>query len=124
MRTILVVDDEHDILLVVDLLLSEANFNVVKASNGKEALARLAEIRPELVLMDVMMPVMGGLDTLKVIKADPEYKTIPVILMSALPPRISQQEYKWDGFLQKPFEIHELMSTIERVTGGKKSDEK
>lgn len=117
MRTILAVDDEHDILLVIDLLLSEANFTVVKASNGKEALARLAETRPEVVLMDIMMPVMSGLDTLKIIKADPDYQKIPVVLMSALSPRVSREEYPWDAFLRKPFEIDELLGTIERLTG-------
>ncbi len=116
MKTILAVDDEHDILLVVDLVLSEANYHVVKASNGKEALARLAESKPVVVLMDIMMPVMSGLDTLKAIKADPEYRKIPVVLMSALAPKVSREEYPWDAFLRKPFEIDELMATIERLT--------
>jgi CheY-like chemotaxis protein len=115
MKTILVVDDEHDILLTVELVLMTEGYRVIKASNGSEALARLAEMRPDLILMDVMMPVLSGLDALKKIRLDKEYKTIPVVLMSAIQPRVAQKEYNWNGFLRKPFEIDPLLDVIERL---------
>ena len=115
MTTILVVDDEHDILLAVDLVLSEAGYKVITAPNGKEALARMAEVRPALVLMDIMMPVLGGLDTLKAMTADPEYGTIPVVMMSAIIPRVSRNEYPWADFLKKPFELDSLYEVVERI---------
>ena len=117
MRSILVVDDEHDILLALELILSEEGFQVIKAHNGREALARLAEVRPAMVLLDSMMPVMSGLETIKAMKADPEYSRIPIVLMSAVAPRVSRDEYPWDVFLRKPFEIEGLMSVIHAVIG-------
>lgn len=112
MKTVLVVDDEHDILLALEMLLEEEGYEVVTALNGKQALERLAERRPDVVLMDVMMPIMSGPETILRMKADPEYATIPIVLMSGVKPAFGRDEYPWDFFIRKPFEIEKVLETI------------
>jgi CheY-like chemotaxis protein len=122
MNSILVVDDEHDIVFAVGLVLEEFGYRMISAANGKDALARMAEAKPALVLMDIMMPVLGGLETLKLIKSDPEYSDVPVVMMSAMIPRVSREDYPWDDFLRKPFELDGLQEVIDRLAikkGGK-----
>ncbi|RZA02008.1 MAG: response regulator, partial [Proteobacteria bacterium] len=114
MKTILVVEDEQDILLTIELILEPEGYEVVTAANGREALARLAERLPALVVMDVMMPVQNGLDTLKIMRADADYAEVPVLLMSAARVQVSKEEYRWSEFLRKPFEIDELIDAVHR----------
>lgn len=111
-KTVIVVDDEQDVLLAIELALVEDGFRVVLGGNGREALARLAEVRDPIVLMDVMMPVLGGLEALRLIKADPDYRAIPVVMMSAVVPKVAPGEFPWDAFLRKPFEIDELLKVV------------
>ena len=117
MKTILVVEDEQDILLTIGLILEPEGYEVVSAVNGREALARLAEKTPALVIMDVMMPVQNGLDTLRIMRADPEYAQVPVLLMSAAKVQAEQKDYGWSDFLRKPFEIDELLEAVARLAG-------
>jgi two-component system phosphate regulon response regulator PhoB len=117
MKSILVVEDEHDILLTIELILDPEGYHVVKAANGVEALARLAETKPALVIMDVMMPVQNGLDTLLIMRADPDYKNVPVLLMSAAKVQVDQKKFGWTDFLRKPFEIDQLLESVARLAG-------
>ena len=112
MKSILVVDDEYDIAVALELLLAGEGYRVTIAPNGKEALDRIAEARPDLVFMDVMMPVLTGLEAVKIIKADPHLSTIPVVLMSAVVPRASQDDYKWDLFLRKPLDVDRILDAV------------
>ena len=115
MRLILVVDDEFDILLALEMLLQEEGFEVVTASNGKQALERLAERLPDVVLMDVMMPVLYGPETILKMKADVEYALIPIVLMSGVNPAFSQDDYPYSAFIRKPFLISNVLESIEAV---------
>src|SRR5579885_1072524 len=83
MKTILVVEDEFAIADMLSSLLEDEGYRVILASNGQEGLARLAETRPNTVLCDVMMPIMDGRQLRKTMKADPSFKDVPIVLMSA-----------------------------------------
>jgi CheY-like chemotaxis protein len=120
MKSILIVDDEHAILLALEMVLTDEGYSVRTALNGKQALERLAEQRPDVVLLDVMMPVLSGPETIKHMKSDPEYAQIPIVLMSAVFPQFTQEEFPWDAFLRKPFEITRILAVIESVIAGKK----
>jgi len=115
MKTILVVEDEQVIAEILSVVLQEEGYRVVMAGNGKEGLARLAETHPDLVLCDVMMPVVDGRDMVRAMSADPDYRSIPVVMMSAahLPPRAA--DYSYAAFIRKPFDLDYLVSTIEHV---------
>lgn len=115
MKTILIVDDEYDIVLALEMLFSDEGYKVATASNGKEALVRMAEVSPDLILLDVMMPVLTGLEVLKVMRAKPDFGNTPVILMSAVPVHAKQQDYGWNEFITKPLNVDMVLSLVERL---------
>src|SRR5712675_3369571 len=79
-KTILIVDDEFGILEVLEFILRDAGFKVVSAVNGQEALARLEETRPDLAIVDFMMPILDGNGVIKAIRSDKRLRDIPIIL--------------------------------------------
>jgi CheY-like chemotaxis protein len=117
MKSVLVVEDELAIAELVEIALSYHGFAVEVAHDGNDALHRLAHHKPDLVLSDVMMPLVGGVELARRIHASPELAAVPVILMSAAhePPRVAGDSYR--GFLRKPFDVETLVDAIERVIG-------
>jgi len=108
MDTVLLCDDELMNRKVASKILKKEGFNVVEATNGQEAIKILKELRVELILMDLMMPVMDGYEATKIIKEDEELKSIPLIIISAL----SDKEAITKGlslganeYLTKPFDL-------------------
>jgi len=118
-KTILVVDDELDIVDVLSDLLTAEGYRVVTATNGREGLARLAdaEARPDLVLLDRMMPVVDGAEMRRAMRADPLLAAIPVVMMSAAEGRRLSQELGCAAFLKKPFDLGSLLDTVARLAG-------
>ena len=115
---ILVVDDEPHIVRLIQVNLEKQGYAVVTASNGKEALATVAEERPDLVVLDVMMPEMDGMETLKRLKENPVTHEIPVILLTAK----AQDSDVFEGwksgadlYLTKPFNPGELLLFVQRI---------
>jgi CheY-like chemotaxis protein len=85
---VLVVDDDQDIRALVRMILESKGMVVAEAATGEEALEELGKTRPDLVLLDVMMPGMSGWDVLKRIKGDEKLRSIPVVMLSALEPSV------------------------------------
>lgn len=118
MRTVLVVDDEWAVADVLDALLGDEGFRVVTAGNGAQALQRVDEIRPDLMIVDFMMPVLDGAGLLKALAENPATAGIPVILMSSLPETtVAERCTGYRTFLRKPFRVAEVLAAIEAVTG-------
>ena len=123
MKTILLVDDEFGIVETLKELLEGEGFRVVCASNGKDALARVASDRPDLAVVDVMMPVMNGIEMLRALRASREYGSVPVLLMSAVPKSVATKGTEtipsdgW-GFIRKPFDFDDLLDAITQLIGG------
>lgn len=82
-RKILVVDDEQDLLDLMEIILGAEGYHVVKAVNGKDALDKVDRERPDLVLLDVMMPIMDGWQVLKTLKQSETFKHIPIVMVTA-----------------------------------------
>jgi len=82
-KKILVVDDERHIVRLVEVNLTRAGYDVISAYDGVEALEKVAEDIPDMIVLDVMMPRMDGFEVLKNLQADPKYKDIPVIMLTA-----------------------------------------
>ncbi|PIQ90026.1 MAG: hypothetical protein COV72_00035 [Candidatus Omnitrophica bacterium CG11_big_fil_rev_8_21_14_0_20_42_13] len=111
---ILVIDDEALIVKMVENRLKASGYQVITASNGQEGLDKLQKEKPDLIILDVLMPVMGGFDFYKAIKKDPKNKNIPIIVLTA---RSAMKDVflglDIDDFISKPFEPAELLSKVE-----------
>jgi DNA-binding response OmpR family regulator len=121
MRTkVLVVDDEWDTVRTVQVTLENHGFEVITAWNGVEALQRVAKDQPDLVLMDVAMPILGGLEAVKSMKSDITMATIPVVLLTAMDTK-ADLERGWESgtdlYLTKPINMQELVDYIEAILG-------
>ncbi|MCA9399599.1 MAG: response regulator, partial [Candidatus Omnitrophica bacterium] len=82
-KTILVVDDEPDIMETLGLRLQRAGYHMISASGGEEALRKVAALHPDLIVLDLMMPSPDGMKVCQIIKSNPDFRNIPVILLSA-----------------------------------------
>ncbi len=82
-QTILVVDDEKDLLDLIEYNLKKEGFDVLKAENGEEGIKIAKEHNPDLVLMDIMMPKMDGMEAVEKMRADDALKSIPIIFLTA-----------------------------------------
>lgn len=112
--TILLVDDNEDILEFLADELSE-KYNLLTASNGEEALSLLSEEVVNLVVSDVMMPVMDGFEFCRIIKSNMEYSHVPVILLTAkntLQSKIAGLELGADAYIEKPFQMEYLLAQV------------
>lgn len=113
MTTILVVDDEYDLLSAVCGVLKDEGYDVLEASDGKQALEVLAHQRPDLALVDVMMPFVSGVELVESVKEMPTLDGMPIVLMSAVDdPQVKRGVA---GFLKKPFQIKKLLATVTQI---------
>jgi DNA-binding response OmpR family regulator len=115
-QSVLVVDDEANILLSLEFLMKKAGYDVRLARDGEEALAEIGKARPDLVLLDVMMPKRNGFDVCEAIRANPEWRAVRVILLTAKGRDIEREKglaLGADDYITKPFSTREV---VERVT--------
>ena len=117
MKTILVVEDEFAIADMLHAVLEDEGYRVVLAGNGREGLARLADTRADLVICDVMMPVLDGREMLRLMKNDESMKTIPIIMMSAAESFSLNGDGRLVPFLNKPFTLDDLLEIVEAAIG-------
>ena len=112
---ILIVDDDPVNLEFFQLMLSKLGFIVEKAGDGLDALDKLKEFHPDLILLDNIMPKMSGWEITKKLKADPKFKNIPIIMFSALDDvkdKIAGFELGIDDYITKPFNFSEVLARI------------
>ena len=110
---VLVVDDDPGIRVTIQFMLEDAGYAVITANNGLEALERILEREPSLVLLDLQMPLMTGQETLVRLRQMP--CQTPVVFMTAgLRAQIEAAAYGADGHLAKPFEFEELLHVVRR----------
>ena len=117
-KKILVVDDEDDILHFLELVLREKGYDVVTAGGGHEALTQAQIERPDLVLLDIMMPQMDGWEVLKLLRVDDDTRRIPVAMLSARTEAKDRVQGLQEGaidYICKPFSLTELLGKIEAI---------
>lgn len=115
MKTILIVDDEFSVAETLQEFLGWAGYATVTAANGKAGLELVRSRRPDLVLLDYMLPIMDGLQVLYAIRADPATRDLPVIIMTAAPAGIVGIEPIWQAMLVKPFDAPRLLRLIKEL---------
>ena len=117
---VLCADDDEDILSLVTLRLERAGFDVAKAADGDAAIDALRELRPAVVVLDVMMPKRTGLEVLAELRADASLADVKVILLSA---RVQESDVERgidagaDAYLAKPFKAQDLVAKVEELLG-------
>ncbi|MCB0600634.1 MAG: response regulator, partial [Saprospiraceae bacterium] len=123
-NTVLIVDDDPSIRGLLVQELGEAGYQVREAENGKEALEKIRQQKPDLVLLDVMMPEMNGFDVAAILKNDPVTMNIPIIILSIVQDKERGMRIGVDKYLTKPFEteqlIHEVNALLEQGHSRKK----
>jgi two-component system phosphate regulon response regulator PhoB len=116
--TILVVDDETDVLELISYNLEQAGFAVVTAQDGAEGLAKAKQLLPSLILLDVMLPEVNGLDVCKSLRKEPSTAGIPIIMLTAKAAEIDRVlglELGADDYVTKPFSPRELVLRIKKL---------
>ncbi len=112
-KTIYVCDDDPGIIDVVNIVLSEAGYNVVTSRKSEGAVVQIKKLLPDLILLDLWMPGIGGKELIPIIKKDPKTAAIPIIVISASKDTKQVAESAGaDGFLFKPFDISDLEGTV------------
>jgi DNA-binding response OmpR family regulator len=123
-RTVLVADDDDDILELVAFRLERAGYEVITARDGQQALAAAQEHRPDLAVLDVMMPGLNGYEVTQRLRAEEPTRDIPVILLTA---RVQEADVNRgfeagaDDYLRKPFSPQELRSRVQAIIARRSS---
>ncbi|MFO0568811.1 MAG: response regulator [Polyangiaceae bacterium] len=118
MTTVLVIDDEHDIQEVLEYNLRAAGMEVLRASAGRDGLRMAREKRPDLVLLDLMLPDQSGVDVCRALKSESATRRLPVIMVTAKADEIDRVvgfELGADDYIVKPFSVRELVLRVRAV---------
>ncbi len=117
-ETILVAEDQSHIRALIEYKLKNNGYLVIAVDNGSDALAKAIEVKPDLVLLDVMMPLMTGFEVLSALKQNEETKSIPVLLVTAQSKEeevLKGLELGADDYITKPFSPNELAARVKTV---------
>jgi two-component system cell cycle response regulator DivK len=117
-KHILVVEDQEDNRQILRDLLGHAGYELAEAESGKEAIAAVAERRPDLILMDIRLPVVDGYEATRHIKSDPNLRSIPIIAVTSY--ALSGDEAKgrqagFDAYVTKPYSTRQLLAKIREL---------
>jgi CheY-like chemotaxis protein len=119
-KKILVVDDEKDIRDILKWFFQSKDYEVIEAEDGKQCLAMMDEVRPDLILMDIMMPDLDGWEVSRRIKEDESYRDIPVSMLSVLSNaddvKKSMDYAHADAHISKPIDFYALNNTVKDLT--------
>ena len=119
-KKVLIADDEQNIVISLEFLLRREGFEVFVASDGEEALGKLRAEKPDLVLLDVMMPKMNGFDVCQAIRADPDLADMRVLMLTAKGREAEVSKglgLGADAYMTKPFSTKELVVQVRTLLG-------
>jgi CheY-like chemotaxis protein len=120
--TVLVADDNGDTRRVVRWMLEQKGYAVIEAEDGQQAVAAAVSHRPDLILMDLVMPVLDGFDAVTRLREHPELRDVPVVAMTARDVAASRdmaEDVGFDQYLSKPLDFLRLNVVIEKLLGGR-----
>jgi two-component system alkaline phosphatase synthesis response regulator PhoP len=119
-KKILIADDEQNIVISIEFLLRREGFEVLVAGDGEAALAKVRAERPDLVLLDVMMPRMNGFDVCQALRADPDLGATRILMLTAKGRDTEVSKglgLGADGYMTKPFSTKELLAEVRKLLG-------
>jgi DNA-binding response OmpR family regulator len=115
-KVVLIVDDEFDARRTIELLFGLEGYEVITAQNGEVALEKIAERKPHIIVTDWMMPVMDGYELCARMRANPETKSIPIIMLTAVVSTVLAKEKLWNVLVAKPAYFEELLALVNDLT--------
>ena len=118
---VLVVEDEDNIAIALEFLITREGYGHDRVASGAEALPRIRDTRPDLVLLDVMLPEVSGYEICEGIRTDPALARVKVLMMTARGSALERRkgmELGADGFISKPFELQDLRAEVRRLLAG------
>jgi two-component system, OmpR family, alkaline phosphatase synthesis response regulator PhoP len=121
-KRILLVDDEKDFVAMLLIRLEASGYEVLTAYDGEQGLNLAREQKPDLILLDLMLPGMDGYKVCRMLKFDEEYSSIPIIMLTARTQeedKLKGAQMKADMYMDKPFDDNELLQNIENLLKGK-----
>ena len=116
MKKVLIVEDNEKNLKLFKLILESKGYTSITATNGKDGIRVAAEQMPDLILMDIQMPVMGGVDALRALKESEKTRSIPVIASTAFAMKGDKElflDFGFDAYISKPIRVKEFLEAIE-----------
>ena len=119
-KRILVVEDQEDLRGVLRDLLTGSGYEVAEAADGGEGVAKAKSERPDLILMDIQLPVLDGYETTRQIKADPDFKAVPIIAVSSYAMKGDEEKARASGcdhYVTKPYSPVQLLRIIRGLLG-------
>jgi CheY-like chemotaxis protein len=122
-KLILIVDDEFDLTSTFDMLFQINGFETVTANNGHQALERIRERVPDIIMSDCMMPVMDGIALSRHVRNNPATAHIPIILMSAIPQQKNLADAVDSEFMQKPFRFRDVLDLALQLLSAQGTDQ-
>ncbi|QYK41310.1 MAG: response regulator [Paracoccaceae bacterium] len=117
---VLVIEDEDNIAIALDYLMTREGYEHDRVANGGEAMARIRDTHPDLVLLDVMLPEVSGYEICQGVRLDPDLSDVKILMMTARGSAIERKKgmaLGADGFITKPFELKELRQEVRRLLG-------
>ena len=117
-ESILVVEDNDDLSLLFKLVLESAGYQVATVDNGRAALTQVEKLQPQLIVMDIMMPGINGLQVARKIKEKPDYQSLPILLVSAID-RLRDEglrSSRANDIIYKPFDLDHLIAKVDELT--------
>ena len=119
-KFVLIVDDEPNIVLSLEFLMNKEGYEVRSAGNGEEAMAAIAEKTPDLILLDVMMPRKDGYEMCQELRANPSWKDIKIIMLTAKGRDVEREKglaLGADDYITKPFSTREVVEKVKAMLG-------
>ena len=119
-RKIVLAEDEPQIARLIEFKLKKEGYSVISKENGEEALKAIKMDKPDLILLDIMMPVMGGYEVLRRLKEDENLKSVPVIMLTARAQEkdvVKGIDMGAEDYITKPFHPAELLVRVKRILG-------
>ena len=119
--TVLIVDDEFPIRNALSLKFKNAEFHVIAAGDGREALDLIREEKPDIVITDFQMPVMNGMELVRALRADESTRSVPIIMLTARGQQLEEENFMEDtgieAYMNKPFSPREVVSKASSLIG-------
>jgi DNA-binding response OmpR family regulator len=115
-KTVLIVDDDPDIRLFIQFNLRKAGFEILQAANGAKALAVIGERKPDLIITDVMMPVLDGYGLIEAVRKDAGFSRIPILMLTGRDDeKAVEGTAQPDGYMKKPVASAEIIQQVQEL---------